>query len=80
MKLSKGVLLGSYITALVQFSARGRLSGQANDINNGAWVAAAVFNFTLTLTAAGRIWWVSRNARKDMGKQIRSRYTTIVAI
>ncbi|KAL0575089.1 hypothetical protein V5O48_006880 [Marasmius crinis-equi] len=55
-------------------------STEANNINNGAYVAAAAFNFTLTLMTAGRIWWVSYNARKEMGKQVNSKYTTIVAI
>ncbi|KAL0568829.1 hypothetical protein V5O48_013149 [Marasmius crinis-equi] len=29
---------------------------------------------------AGRIWWISRDARKEMATQVSSRYTTIAAM
>uniref|UniRef100_A0A0W0EYN0 Uncharacterized protein n=1 Tax=Moniliophthora roreri TaxID=221103 RepID=A0A0W0EYN0_MONRR len=37
-------------------------------------------NIILTLLTAGRIWWISREARKHMGPAIKTKYNTIVAI
>ncbi|KAK1224000.1 hypothetical protein PQX77_013119 [Marasmius sp. AFHP31] len=51
-----------------------------NNIYTGFSIAGAVFNAILTLLAAGRIFWISREASRIMGKDTRTRYRTIVAI
>ncbi|KAL0570690.1 hypothetical protein V5O48_011265 [Marasmius crinis-equi] len=77
--LINGVLLGSSIAIAATFNSRTNDS-TAYQMNNAAFVAAAVLNFTLTLMTAGRIWWISREAREGLGKRVKSTYTTIVAI
>ncbi|KAJ8074206.1 hypothetical protein PM082_012498 [Marasmius tenuissimus] len=51
-----------------------------NNIYTGFSIAGAVFNAILTLLAAGRIFWISREASRIMGKDTRTRYRTIIAI
>ncbi|KAJ8077834.1 hypothetical protein PM082_002274 [Marasmius tenuissimus] len=51
----------------------------ANTIGGGWSIASAVFNGLLSLLTAGRIWWVSREARQQMGAQVNARYKAIVA-
>ncbi|KAK1231350.1 hypothetical protein PQX77_005531 [Marasmius sp. AFHP31] len=63
-------LLGAGIPALVGYFTEQSLRTLANDINSAAFVAAACFNFVLTMMTAGRIWWITREARKVMGKDI----------
>ncbi|EEB99056.1 hypothetical protein MPER_01327, partial [Moniliophthora perniciosa FA553] len=43
-------------------------------------IANAVVNSLVTLFTAGRIWWVGRQAGKVLGKQMDSKFRTIVAI
>ncbi|KAF9262541.1 hypothetical protein L218DRAFT_903449 [Marasmius fiardii PR-910] len=43
-------------------------------------VGSASVNTLLTLLTAGRIWWISREARALMGRPTGERYRTIVAI
>ncbi|KAK1221019.1 hypothetical protein PQX77_016182 [Marasmius sp. AFHP31] len=47
---------------------------QANNI------ALAVFNGLLSLLAAGRIWWISRDARHHMGVPVQARYQTVSTV
>ncbi|KAK1222097.1 hypothetical protein PQX77_015071, partial [Marasmius sp. AFHP31] len=68
------------IPALVGYFTEKTLRTLANDVNSAAFVAAACFNFILTLMTAGRIWWISREARKIMGKDLDSQYKTVIMI
>ncbi|KAG7087577.1 hypothetical protein E1B28_013531 [Marasmius oreades] len=74
------ILLGSGIRALVDYFTESSLLTLSNDINNVAFVTAACFNFILTLLTAGRIWWITREARKVMGKGIDTRYKRAMKI
>uniref|UniRef100_A0A0W0EZ20 Uncharacterized protein n=1 Tax=Moniliophthora roreri TaxID=221103 RepID=A0A0W0EZ20_MONRR len=60
--------------------ARWQLYLQGNAIDTAFWLAEMGVNILLTLLTAGRIWWISREARKHMGPVIKSKYNTIVAI
>uniref|UniRef100_A0A0W0G2V6 Uncharacterized protein n=1 Tax=Moniliophthora roreri TaxID=221103 RepID=A0A0W0G2V6_MONRR len=51
-----------------------------NTIDTAFWLADMGVNVILTLLTAGRIWWISREARKHMGPAIKTKYNTIVAI
>ncbi|KAJ8077826.1 hypothetical protein PM082_002265 [Marasmius tenuissimus] len=42
-------------------------------------IAIATFNGLLSLLTGGRIWWISREARKDMGRPVHERYKVFVA-
>ncbi|KAK1226129.1 hypothetical protein PQX77_010904 [Marasmius sp. AFHP31] len=78
-----GLMIGSYVVLRLNSANVELPEGafmKANNINNGAFIAAAGFNFLLTLITAGRIWHITREARKVLGSSIRSRYRTIVAI
>ncbi|KAJ8090853.1 hypothetical protein PM082_024773 [Marasmius tenuissimus] len=61
---------------------------KAMHVNRGWTIASVVFNGLLSVLTefdrhlpiiAGRIWWISREARSYMGKQVDTRYKTIVA-
>ncbi|KAF9258914.1 hypothetical protein L218DRAFT_705626 [Marasmius fiardii PR-910] len=76
-------LVGSIIPTVVGLNnteIHAELFQKANQVNNGTLIAAAAFNFLLTLLTAGRISWISREVRKVMGRSTNSRYNTIVAI
>ncbi|KAL0060698.1 hypothetical protein AAF712_012521 [Marasmius tenuissimus] len=78
-----GLMVGSYVVLRLNSAGVKLPEGafmKANNINNGAFIAAAGFNFLLTLITAGRIWYITREARKVLGSPIRSRYKTIVSI
>ncbi|KAK1217584.1 hypothetical protein PQX77_019753 [Marasmius sp. AFHP31] len=49
-------------------------------IDYGNGIALAVFNGILSLLTAGRIWWISREARQHMGMPTHARYRQIVTI
>ncbi|KAJ8077829.1 hypothetical protein PM082_002269 [Marasmius tenuissimus] len=51
----------------------------ARQISMGCSIAMAVFNSLLSLLTAGRIWWISREARRHMGTSTHARYKVIVA-
>ncbi|ESK86786.1 hypothetical protein Moror_15148 [Moniliophthora roreri MCA 2997] len=57
-----------------------RLYIQGSIIDEGFWWANMGVNIILTLLTAGRIWWISHEARKYMGPAIKTKYNTIVAI
>lgn len=46
----------------------------------GSFVLCCDSNFTELIIPAGRIWWIGRQARLILGKGIRKRYNTSVAI
>ncbi|KAK1228016.1 hypothetical protein PQX77_008958 [Marasmius sp. AFHP31] len=48
-------------------------------IDTGVSIAIAVFNAILSLLTGGRIWWISREARRLMGSPVHARYSAIVA-
>ncbi|KAG7091626.1 hypothetical protein E1B28_010645 [Marasmius oreades] len=53
---------------------------KGNSINNGYLIANAVFNGLLTALTAGRIYLISREARKHLDAKLHSTYRTVVAI
>ncbi|ESK86773.1 hypothetical protein Moror_15151 [Moniliophthora roreri MCA 2997] len=53
---------------------------QGNIIDSAFWLADMGVNIILTLLTAGRIWWISREARKHMGPAIKTKYNMIIAI
>ncbi|KAG7094290.1 hypothetical protein E1B28_007893 [Marasmius oreades] len=53
---------------------------KAEAIKNGAAIGLATFQIGLAFITAGRIWWITREARLFMGTRTQSRYTAIVAI
>ncbi|KAJ8085437.1 hypothetical protein PM082_004253 [Marasmius tenuissimus] len=75
-----GLLLGSDIPRLVGIVSDKALFKRANNVNRGAFVAVAAFNFALTLITAGRISWLTREARALLGRRVDTRYKRIVAI
>uniref|UniRef100_A0A0W0FUS6 Uncharacterized protein n=1 Tax=Moniliophthora roreri TaxID=221103 RepID=A0A0W0FUS6_MONRR len=60
--------------------ARWQLYTQGDTIDTAFWLADMGVNVILTLLTAGRIWWISREARKHMGPAIKTKYNIIVAI
>ncbi|KAK1234070.1 hypothetical protein PQX77_002736 [Marasmius sp. AFHP31] len=52
----------------------------ANNRSAECWIAVAVVNGLLSALTGGRIWWISREARRYMGVPIHARYKGIVAI
>ncbi|ESK84566.1 hypothetical protein Moror_6089 [Moniliophthora roreri MCA 2997] len=60
--------------------AKAQLYLRGNTIDTAFRLANMGFNFILTLLTAGRIWWISQEARKHMGPAIKTKYNTIVAI
>ncbi|KAF9252435.1 hypothetical protein L218DRAFT_968615 [Marasmius fiardii PR-910] len=57
-----------------------RLHSTASTIDAGGLIAIAVFQVLLALLTGGRIWWISREARRLMGRSANARYNSIVAI
>ncbi|KAJ8077807.1 hypothetical protein PM082_002241 [Marasmius tenuissimus] len=51
----------------------------ANQIAMGTWVAVGIFSGLLTLLTGGRVWWISREARRQMGMPTHAKYKAIVA-
>ncbi|KAL0574919.1 hypothetical protein V5O48_007041 [Marasmius crinis-equi] len=47
-------------------------------INNGVTIANAAYNSLLTLMTAGKIWWITREARQLMGRDVSTKYKDIV--
>uniref|UniRef100_A0A0W0FF70 Uncharacterized protein n=2 Tax=Moniliophthora roreri TaxID=221103 RepID=A0A0W0FF70_MONRR len=60
--------------------ARWQLYLQGATIDGAFLMANMGINTILTLLTAGRIWWISREARKHMGPAIKTKYNMIVAI
>ncbi|ESK92636.1 hypothetical protein Moror_16054 [Moniliophthora roreri MCA 2997] len=60
--------------------AKAQIYLQGNTMDTAFWLADMSVNFILTLLTAGRIWWISREARKHLGPAIKTKYNTIVAI
>ncbi|KAF9256102.1 hypothetical protein L218DRAFT_848124, partial [Marasmius fiardii PR-910] len=57
-----------------------RLYSTASTIDKGGLIAIAVFQVLLGLLTGGRIWWISREVRRLMGRSANARYNSIVAI
>uniref|UniRef100_A0A0W0FBF1 Uncharacterized protein n=1 Tax=Moniliophthora roreri TaxID=221103 RepID=A0A0W0FBF1_MONRR len=53
---------------------------RANTLNLGYSIANVIVNGIITLMTAGRIWWITRQARILMGQTINDKYKRIVAI
>ncbi|KAK1219997.1 hypothetical protein PQX77_017259 [Marasmius sp. AFHP31] len=76
-----GTLIGTYFPVILNLSRRtSKVFQTANNVSSGALIAAAAFNFLLTFLTAGRILWISREARRSMGSHVKSRYNTMVAV
>ncbi|KAJ8083496.1 hypothetical protein PM082_009370 [Marasmius tenuissimus] len=52
----------------------------AGKVDEGTIIAIAVFQIFLALLTGGRIWWISRQARRLMGRSTSTKYNAIVAI
>ncbi|KAI3605484.1 hypothetical protein WG66_005970 [Moniliophthora roreri] len=59
---------------------RWALFDKAALISAGGWNAGAGLNMILTGLTAGRIWWISRQARSILSQAVNRQYTAIVAI
>uniref|UniRef100_A0A0W0FWL0 Uncharacterized protein n=1 Tax=Moniliophthora roreri TaxID=221103 RepID=A0A0W0FWL0_MONRR len=53
---------------------------QGITIDTVFWLANMGVNVILTLLTAGRIWWITQEAWKQMGPAIKTKYNTIVTI
>ncbi|KAF9255176.1 hypothetical protein L218DRAFT_1081974 [Marasmius fiardii PR-910] len=51
-----------------------------SNIDNVTGIGTAVFQVLLALLTGGRIWWISREARRLMGQLTEARYKSIVVI
>uniref|UniRef100_A0A0W0EYX9 Uncharacterized protein n=1 Tax=Moniliophthora roreri TaxID=221103 RepID=A0A0W0EYX9_MONRR len=71
------VVIGASNTADL---AKHQLYLQGDTIDTAFWLAEVGVNILLTLLTAGRIWWISQEARKHMGPAIKAKYNMIVAI
>ncbi|ESK83674.1 hypothetical protein Moror_2153 [Moniliophthora roreri MCA 2997] len=69
------------VAMLVLFltNAVGFVGGGA-DIITGYFIANAINTFLLTFIIAGRIWWLSREPRRLMGREVDRRYNRIIAM
>ncbi|KAG7088994.1 hypothetical protein E1B28_012940 [Marasmius oreades] len=72
-----GAILESY--ALGDPSTRRPFHVTADRMSTGWLIAIAVFNSLLSLLTGGRIWWISREARRYMGRPGSTRYKAIVS-
>ncbi|KAF9265044.1 hypothetical protein L218DRAFT_957714 [Marasmius fiardii PR-910] len=76
-----GIHLGTGIAGTVGMSiSNDRLYNTASTIDNGRTITVAFFQVLLALLTGGRIWWISREARRLMGWSTNARYNSIVAI
>ncbi|KAF9256572.1 hypothetical protein L218DRAFT_191657 [Marasmius fiardii PR-910] len=76
-----GIYLASAIAATMGMSIpNDRLYSTASTIDKGGSIAIAVFQVLLALLTGGRIWWISREVRRLMGRSANARYNSIVAI
>ncbi|KAF9265097.1 hypothetical protein L218DRAFT_957781 [Marasmius fiardii PR-910] len=76
-----GISLGTGIAGVIGMSISNHcLYSTASTIDNGRTIAMAVFQVLLALLTGGRIWWISREARRLMGRSTNARYNSIVAI
>ncbi|KAF9255307.1 hypothetical protein L218DRAFT_967442, partial [Marasmius fiardii PR-910] len=57
-----------------------RLYSTALTIDYGGLIATAVFQVLLALLTGGRIWWISREVRRLMGRSANARYNSTIAI
>ncbi|KAI3611890.1 hypothetical protein WG66_016153 [Moniliophthora roreri] len=53
---------------------------KGNAINDGYYVASGAVNGLITLMTAGRIWWITRQARRLLGRGVQEKYVSIVVI
>ncbi|KAK1229644.1 hypothetical protein PQX77_007280 [Marasmius sp. AFHP31] len=51
----------------------------AGNIDHGNMLAILVFNLLLSLLTAGRIWWITREARRQAEMPVQAKYKAIVA-
>ncbi|KAK7028072.1 hypothetical protein VNI00_015023 [Paramarasmius palmivorus] len=81
--LSK-VIIDTVIVSDTTNEAHYELAMKTNGMESAFFISNAIFNSVLTLMTgnnlAGRIWWISRQARAQMGTEINSKYKTIVSI
>ncbi|KAG7094668.1 hypothetical protein E1B28_005489 [Marasmius oreades] len=78
-----GITLGcSIVDALgvSDYTKYANLRLTAYEIENGNEVAYTIFHLILTFMIGGRILWISREARRLMGRTTRGRYNAIVAV
>ncbi|KAF9255811.1 hypothetical protein L218DRAFT_950490 [Marasmius fiardii PR-910] len=80
-----GIFVGSVVVNTVGYCTGkdyNEIYSKTSMIINITAIAAAVFQALLALLTGkrGRVWWISRKARRLMGQSIDTRYNTITAI
>ncbi|KAF9256590.1 hypothetical protein L218DRAFT_188768 [Marasmius fiardii PR-910] len=76
-----GIFMGSVIAGVIGASTSNHyLFETGSAINNATGIPMAVFQVILALMTGGRIWWISRHARRCMGQSTNMRYNSITSI
>ncbi|KAF9264508.1 hypothetical protein L218DRAFT_224995 [Marasmius fiardii PR-910] len=76
-----GITFGCATTGIIgERTTNLRLYESASAIDNATAIATAVFQVLLALLTGGRIWWISRQARRLMGRSTNAKYNSITAI
>ncbi|KAF9264557.1 hypothetical protein L218DRAFT_228168 [Marasmius fiardii PR-910] len=76
-----GIYIGCTIAGVIAWSTSNfSLYIRASIIFNATGLAIAVFQVILALLTGGRIWWISREARRLMGRSTNRKYNSITAI
>ncbi|KAF9264573.1 hypothetical protein L218DRAFT_900391 [Marasmius fiardii PR-910] len=76
-----GIQLGCAITGTIGMSVPlDHIYAIGSIIDNIRAIAIAVFQVILALLTGGRIWWITRQARRLMGQSTDAKYNSIVAI
>ncbi|KAG7098091.1 hypothetical protein E1B28_000065 [Marasmius oreades] len=73
-------IMGAVAGSNMDVDSNVRIYQIGNNINSGYFLANMSFNGFLTLLTAGRIWYVTHEARSIIGGNVSKRYKTIVAI
>ncbi|KAL0580845.1 hypothetical protein V5O48_001137 [Marasmius crinis-equi] len=81
----EGISIGSIIAAIIaehdtSKESNIRIMLISGKINDATLIATTVFNTVLTVLTGARIWWITLQARKVMGKAVDTQYKAIVAI
>ncbi|KAL0564679.1 hypothetical protein V5O48_017363 [Marasmius crinis-equi] len=78
-----GIGLGGAMAMGISFPDKpenATLFAAGTSISNAYALVNAVFNSFITIITAGRIWWITRQVRAEMGNVAGQRYSTVIAI
>ncbi|KAG7087650.1 hypothetical protein E1B28_013597 [Marasmius oreades] len=74
------ISLGTTIAGIIADSkANQKLYQTASSVSNGTGIGIAIFQMILALLTASRIWWVSRQSERLMGRPTEMKYNSIAA-